>query len=485
MHALYKQKKTLLLVALCCMNSLGSFMSATKALPTESISEHYKVPALEELPEKIQMRVKGKEKEYGKLLAYYTYSFSWLGLSLMIPLTVACGILTVFCWKKFEEEAKKMPQNNQEMGNQAVYCVLFLVVSLLSLYLSISIFRKARNPGAIFLTDTGVLFIDYGPKGKQEFISYEDIKEVRLQKFKHHETIEITFVKNFSDYERAGVKYNGKVNKLSIEPAYMQDGLKGTSAYKDLHKTLSEMVGKAHIKVIRERAKQETTQEKGKSLLEIKKEQEKFSKASEELREKSATVQASHSGLFTQIEGYYPSKISPLFKVCVGLAIVMVGIIVIMFLTAERSQKPPKKPYSPQNDDLDPKALLVGLLAGAGVLLLMVIYNLYDSYMHPAGLFMTDTGVLYIEEGRKLKYTFVRYEDVKEILRDVNNQVLLINSTQSTHNASSKMNGAEPQTLKISFSDMDKEVMDVLYEHLQLKTTALKEEEEEEKLIEA
>ena len=246
----------------------------------------------------------------------------------------------------------------------------------------------------------------------------------------------------------------------------MQNGPKGKSAHKNLYKRLSKRAKKARIEVIREKSKQESAQEKRKSLLEIKKEQEKFSKASKELHEKRTTVQAKYPGLFAQIEAYYPCKKSPLFKVFVGLKIVA---LLFTFLVGKSSLK------DTVGEDVMLTIYVTLSLTVFG--LLMVIYNLYDSYMHPAGLFMADTGFLYIEEGKKLKYTFVRYQHVKEILRDVKGEALFIKSTQSTHDASSKENGAEPQILKINVSDMEKEVMDLLYEHLSLKIAAEKAKE--------
>ena len=96
-------------------------------------------------------------------------------------------------------------------------------------------------------------------------------------------------------------------------------------------------------------------------------------------------------------------------------------------------------------------------------------YHEYDLFRHPAGLFITDTGLLYIKAGKKLKYTFVRYEHIKELLREVNHETILVHSRQSTHEASSFVSGDISQTHKIECHRMKKEIFDALYKHLRLK----------------
>ena len=252
MHALYKRKKALLLVALCCMNSVGSFISATNALSTENISEDYTVPSLEKLPEKIQTIVKGKEKEYGKLLAYYKYKVKWGIVYMLIGVSLGLTVFEIlFLYLSINEivngdfnDTKKQRELIRSLfGDILVLCFIFIGVSEL-----IITYKGAKYPGAIFLTDTGILFIDAGYNVKHTFIPYTDIKQLKIQKLTG--VLKIEFVKNFSDSKGKDIEYSGKVNKITIELSHMPNGL---------YKKLSETVEKVRTEVIREKAKQKAT----------------------------------------------------------------------------------------------------------------------------------------------------------------------------------------------------------------------------------
>ena len=239
MHTLYKRKKTLLLVALCCMSSLDSFMSTVKASSSEDTSSRQEAFALSTLDPKIQSIVKSKEKEYGSIQAYYGYRGSWSQFYLLMVLELILGF---FVKKRFDKKSEISEWMNNISINQDPYhlntleadlkrtkirLVILTLSFLYCLYSLIVMFSRAKYPGAIFLTDRGILYIDCGYNGKHEFILYKDIKQVQLDKYMGRDIIKIEFVKG-----------NGEVNTISIKKEDMPDPY--AKEFQNLYKKLSE-----------------------------------------------------------------------------------------------------------------------------------------------------------------------------------------------------------------------------------------------------
>lgn len=481
MHTLYKRKKTLFLVALCCMNSLGSFMPTVRGSSSEGRYYSYAPPPLSTLPKRIEMIAKSKAKEYTKIQKYYEYSVSLSKLFTLNPVLLAfCFIFMIYPLYEIIEKLKKNPSFEALKNLPKKVLIPFFFFGtffVYFLYLLISSFLKKSDQGAIFLTDTGILFIDCGHNAKHTFIPYADIKTVKpspladgLINENTMMAFEIQFVKDFSEYERKGIKCSDGVNSVVIEEKYMPNKAQGGNAFKNLYGSLLYRIEGVHMEVMREKAKQESTQEKEKSLLEIKKEKEnlidRLDTVSDKLSSKIATVEANHPKIFEEIEAYYINSVSTRLLEYVLLELAVIAGFIFIFWDQKYNAKPlfDKGRF---HILLDP--LIVGFFFFGNSL-----YNQYDLFMYPAGLFITDTGFLYIEQGKKLKYRFIRYEHIEELLSNVNEQTLIVRSAQSTHEASSWINGNRSQTLKIECHDMDKEIFDALYEHLQLKITITK-----------
>lgn len=477
MHALYERKKTLLLVALFCMNSVGSFMPAMKASSSEDRSSSQEEFVFSKLHPRIQMIAKKKEGEYSSILAYYEYRDSWKAFSVFLCINLIFSVLIICSFYQFLNlfvthlsflkniNNTGIPSKvKEDMVDYFVLTLVFILLFVLGLYnLNLS-YRKITHPGAIFLTDTGLFFINYGYNAEYKFIPYTNIKKVQFGEGTNISVIEIKFIENFVKYMHKNVKYNGKVNTISIKRGNMSNKKFHLKEFIDLYKKLSNITQRVHIVVMREKAKQESAQEKEKSLLEIRKEEQAFiyrvEDVPEKLSEKIVAIEGKHPAIFEEIEAYYPTIQSSMFTMCIieGVLSVITGLVYL-----NRSMMPKETFY-----------LLLGYLCIALLLFGFITYNQYDNYMNPIGFFITDTGFLYLEKGSKLRYGFIRYEHIKELLCNVNEQTITINTTQSVHEDSSHINGTVPKLLKIGPSNIKEEIFNVLCQHLQLKVAIMK-----------
>ena len=258
------------------------------------------------------------------------------------------------------------------------------------------------NPGCIFLTDKGVLFVDHGAN-RGEWIPYGDIKSLDVSINGTKLILEV--VKDFDFCYVKGLVSPWKSKTVEIEAK----DIGGEFVLAEFCKLLIEKLQASRVDLIlkksvyhRANAKAQLLAEKEAGNSEAGAEEDVMTPASLASKMDAILAEEAEEGdapLFGHIAHYAPYKTSwfdyfllPLMCLASCAGVVLRGIY---------------------NASYTENAWITGIVLG--ILTIFFAINSRDAYVknkYPGGWFLTDTGVLLIEPGEELKYTFFPYDAI-------------------------------------------------------------------------
>lgn len=439
---------------------LSGLLYVIPTLSTSSIQQPYtpSTPSTYNLSSRVRYLLTKNNIRDTDITQYYPYTSHKIG--------VICGVimmvLTAFfpCWTIVS--LWRTFKHNTPFEIAYLSSNLFFLGAV---WLTKYAYGKAYNPGGIFLTHQEILIIDPGYSITAKSIPYEDIKGItKIIQQQHGISDEVGFeievAPGYTLCERRGIPYQGK-SSVVVVSAYLIEG------YYDIYHRLINKISDIRLSVIREKALIDQQAAEAQYLNQIKEDnvQPYIPQVQEPiphlLQEKIAHIQQSQEGLFHQIEGYYPEKIGsaswPFFK-SIGLFSLNIATLLVWF-----AHNPP--------DWAILCCVLVNFATLPIALLLVIIsYLNYVANKHPGGWFITDTGLLIIENNAELKYKFFPYTMMKNILKDTTTteSIWIKNYTTPMHS--------------IKLSAMGTEVSQMLYEHLHAKLAAIKIEAQQKQI---